>query len=76
MARRHPTVFEEVPDSLSEWTQLLKYPLLAPELLQTLSDEQREREIRKRWAEFLKGDLPRIDAALKEERWVWEVHGT
>lgn len=72
MARRNSTVLEDVPDSLSEWTQLLKYPLIAPELLQTLSDEQREREIRKRWDEFLDKDLPRIEEAVTSETWIWE----
>jgi hypothetical protein len=72
MARRNPTVFEDVPDSLSEWTQLLKYPLLAPEVLQTLSDEEREREIRKRWAEFLDKNLSSVETALRKETWIWE----
>jgi len=33
----------------------------------------REKEIRKHWIEFLENDLPRIDAALKNERWIWET---
>jgi hypothetical protein len=32
--------------------------------------EDRNGMIRRRWSEFLKEDLPRIDAALKEERWI------
>ncbi len=31
-----------------------------------------EEKIRKQWEEFLNQDLPRIEAALKEERWIWE----
>ena len=38
-----------------------------------VSEAERTEVIRARWAEFLDGDLPRIDAALKEERWVWET---
>src|SRR5215204_1573408 len=72
MAHRNSTVFEDVPDSLSEEIQFLEYPLLTPELLQTLSDEEREREIRKRWDEFVDKTLPRIEEALKREAWIWE----
>lgn len=34
--------------------------------------EEVEYEIRKNWFGFLENDLPRIDAALKQEAWIWE----
>jgi hypothetical protein len=40
--------------------------------LQTKSDEQRKRETRKRWDEFLDEDLPRIEEAIASETWIWE----
>jgi hypothetical protein len=77
MSQKNPSVFDQVPESLGEETQqLLKYPLLAPELLHTLSDEQREREIRKGWDEFLNKILPPIIAALRKEKWIWEPVST
>lgn len=39
------------------------------------TDEEREAEISKNWAEFLEDDLPRIDAALKQESWIWQEPG-
>ncbi len=37
-----------------------------------VSEAERTEVIRARWAEFLNDDLPRIDSALKGERWIWE----
>ena len=37
-----------------------------------VSEAERTEVIRARWAEFLDVDLPKIDAALKGERSIWE----
>ena len=37
-----------------------------------VTQAEREEEIRRQWEMFLDEDLPRIDAALKREAWVWE----
>lgn len=34
--------------------------------------EEREAEIRRQWAEFLDRDLPRIEAAMEKEMWIWD----
>jgi len=36
------------------------------------TDAEREVEIRKNWDDFLENELLQIDAALKQERWIWE----
>ncbi len=41
-----------------------------------VSEAERTEKIRRKWAEFLKEDLHRIDAALKEETWIWESVAT
>ncbi len=75
MAHKNPTVFNEVPDALSECARLLTYRLLTPEQFKDLSDGERKKEIRRRWAEFLNKVLPRVEDALKEEAWIWESDG-
>lgn len=52
--------------------KLYRRTFLRPEFYEEASDSDREEEIRRVWAEFLNDDLPRIDAALKGEGWIWE----
>ena len=40
--------------------------------VKALGDIEREEEISRHWAEFLKDDLPCIEVALKKEKWIWE----
>lgn len=76
MAHKNPIVFNEVPDALSEWNWLLRYPLLTPDQYENLPDDEREEEIRRRWTEFLEEVLPRVENALREEAWIWGSDGT
>ncbi len=46
--------------------------MLPADMYENATDEEREDEIRKNWDDFLKNDLPRIDAALKKESWIWD----
>jgi len=46
--------------------------LIGQALLEESEFEEIEKEIRKNWDDFLENDLPRIDDALKQERWIWE----
>ncbi len=36
------------------------------------AESERERELRKRWVEFVEEDLPQIDTVLKKEQWIWQ----
>lgn len=73
MAHNNPTVFEDAPEQLAPFVNtIFVRPILAPELYEHATDAEREAEIRKNWADFLENDLPRIDAALKREAWIWE----
>ncbi len=73
VARANPEVFI-VPRSLGgKWLPLFSCHLLRQEAYEDLDDEEREKEIRRRWREFLDQDLPRIDAVLKNEAWIWEA---
>ncbi len=53
--------------------KLYRRTFLTGRLYEEASEGDREEEIRRVWTEFLDGDLPQIDAALKEERWIWEA---
>jgi hypothetical protein len=55
-----------------KWTALYRRTFLTGKSLDKLSVEEREGEIRKQWRKFLDKDLPRIEAALKQETWIWD----
>lgn len=75
MVCQKPTLFND-PDSLAQWTGILKFPLLTQDQYENLSDDEREQEIRRRWTEFLEKVLPRVEDALKEEAWIWESNSS
>jgi len=75
-ARDNPTVFQNSSDSLEGETPIFLRTILEPEFHEDATDAEREAEIRKNWADFLENDLPRIDDALKQERWIWESSDT
>ncbi len=72
MAHDHPDVFGAAPGSLHQITSLYEKSMLTPEFYEDATDEDREEEIRRHWTEFIQDDLPRIQAALSEEEWIWE----
>lgn len=74
MARRDPDLFESEPSVWGEgkWINIYTKPLLAPASYDDLTDSERGREIRKQWNGFIDNDLPRIDAALRRESWIWQ----
>lgn len=70
--RANPDVFI-MPRSLGgKWLPIFSRPILKQEAYEGLDREVREQEVRMQWDEFLDKDLPRIDAALKRENWIWE----
>ncbi len=66
------------PDSLGvirswgTWSMVFRRRLLGPGMHEDATEVEREGEIRRQWATFLDEDLPRIDATLKQEPWIWE----
>jgi PD-(D/E)XK nuclease superfamily len=73
MGHRDLSLFNclEDPDT-GKYPKLYRRTFLDPDRHKDPSEGDSTEEIRKQWAEFLDEDLPRIDAALKEERWIWE----
>lgn len=65
-------MFVEATDTSGKYVSLFKRPLLTGNLLDRLTGEEREQEIRRQWDEFIERDLPKIEAALKKEQWIWE----
>ena len=72
MALKHESLFESPVDpDTSKYPKLYHRTFLAPVFYEEATDSEREEEIRKHWTEFLEEDLPQIDAALRNERWMW-----
>ncbi len=72
MAATRPEVFLVPRSTSGRWLSIFNRPLLTSEAYEDLDDEEREQELRRRWAEFLQSDLPKIAEALKKETWIWE----
>jgi len=73
IVRRNPEVFRGASKLGSKWSNVFSRLWLKKEMYENSDQADREKEIRKHWIEFLENDLPRIDAALKNERWIWET---
>ncbi len=74
VARRHESLFDWFMEKPKRGLnpKLYRRTFLTGRHYEEASDSDREDEIRRAWAEFLDVDLPRIDAALRGERWIWE----
>ncbi len=72
MVRNNGHVFDVPRNYVASFYEVLSRTLLDRSMYEDADQEQREDEIRMRWAEFLHKDLPRIDAALRREPWIWE----
>ncbi len=73
MGQKDEALFNYLEDPASKSHPILYLrTFLTPGLIQEATHEEREAEVRDNWADFLENDLPRIDAALKQEHWIWE----
>ncbi len=72
MVRSNPEIFVEPRSLNSRWIPIFTRQLLDREAYERPGQEERERMLRKGWEAFLEKDLPRIEAALKKETWVWD----
>ncbi|CAN5793358.1 hypothetical protein BH23ACT11_BH23ACT11_27430 [soil metagenome] len=73
MGQKDESLFNHLEDPKSVgYPKLYRRTFLTPEFYEEeVSDSDRGAEIRKNWADFLENDLLRIDAALKQESWIW-----
>ncbi len=72
LAQAHPEVFKVTGNRKAKWVAIFSRQFLGGEAYEDADQEERKQKIQSRWAEFLAEDLPRIDAVLKEEAWIWE----
>jgi hypothetical protein len=73
MATANPEVLQRPHRTDGDWGEIYSRRFLDRRLYGTeVNDAERTEEIRRHWNEFLQEDLPRIDNALKEEKWIWE----
>ena len=73
VARRHESLFDWFVEKPKRGLnpKLYRRTFLTGRHYEEAGDSDREDEIRRVWTDFLDGDLPRIDAVLRGERWVW-----
>lgn len=72
MGQKDEELFNHLADpNTGRYPSLYRRTFLAPQRYQDASDSELEQEIHRQWDEFLKEDLPRIEAALKAETWIW-----
>lgn len=70
MARTHQPPLKAASKSLNQkWNSVYSKSFLKPRDYEDADSEQLEKEIRKHWAEFIGGDLPKIIDVVKEEKW-------
>jgi hypothetical protein len=67
MVRVNHEVFREPRKVSGKWLLVFTRPLLKQEAYEDFNQEEREQEIQRQWGQVLHKDLPRIEAALKEE---------
>ncbi len=73
MGQKDESLFNHLGDPATDnYPKLYRRTFLTPEFCEEAAEGDREEEIRRQWAGFLEEDLPRIDAALKEEGWIWD----
>ena len=77
MALKYESLFRdrEIPEQGREM-KLYGRTFLTPQFCEDATDEERERQVREQWKDFLENDLPRINAALRQEAWIWEPEGS
>lgn len=73
MAHACSDVFNGDKNSSEDYSHIFRRTMLPPSYYAyDVKASEREREVRKRWEEFLDKDLPRIEAAVNSETWIWE----
>jgi PD-(D/E)XK nuclease superfamily len=73
MGQKDESLFNYLEDpGTDDWPKLYCRTFLTPERYEGSSDGDLGQEIRRQWNAFLAKDLPRIDAALKKESWIWK----
>lgn len=73
MGQKNEKLFNDLIDpDTNDNPKLYRRTFLDSKFFEEATDEVREEEIRKHWTEFLEEDLPRIEAALERESWIWE----
>jgi hypothetical protein len=71
MARANPGPFDDPWKAADAWYVIYTNEFLNEEIYEEGSEGDREEVIRRHWTGFIQDDLPRIDEALKNERWIW-----
>jgi hypothetical protein len=72
MAHARSDVFNGDKDPSEAYSNIFRRTMLPPTYYEyDVEASELEREVRRRWDEFLDKDLPRIEEALRKETWIW-----
>jgi hypothetical protein len=73
MGQKDQSLFNYLRDpNTTDYPKYYRRNFLTPRFYEEVTDEDREKEIRRHWSEFLEEDLPRIDSVLQGEEWIWQ----
>jgi hypothetical protein len=72
MAHAHKPPFKPMYRALNKkWNSIFDRQILSPSTYEGTTADEKEAEIRKKWAHFLEHDLPQMRSILKSEAWIW-----
>ncbi len=75
MAQSNPDTFEVPRNIAKKHNRIYSRSFLIKDMYEDADYEERRLKIQRCWTEFLEEDLPKIDTALRQERWIWELNG-
>ncbi len=74
VATRHQPPFkvEETASPTKEWIKIFERPFLTTEFYEEAGSDELAEKILQNWSSFLKDDLPRMNAILAGQEWIWK----
>jgi len=72
IARANPEVFYAPRNYVDSYYEVLSLTFVKQEANEEIDDHEFTTRLRSRWTRFLEEVLPRIDAILKDEAWIWD----
>jgi hypothetical protein len=67
-----PFLVEDTALTESEWIKIFERKFLTAEFYEQATTDELAEKIVENWANFIKHDLPDVDAILKTQEWIWK----
>ncbi len=72
IAHQPPFFVEKAQSPGLEWINILERKFLTADFYEQASTDELAEKIVQNWTEFIKNDLPKLDAVLKKQEWIWK----